>query len=196
MDTRGLYDGLAEIYLPIATAVFAIFLLVIVFAILRYRRRDDRLPTQKHETRWEYAYAGGLACVAAFLIAVTFHAENQIDPAPAGDPTGGATLRVDVTAAQWRWRFSYPAIRVTIPPQPMPRLVVPTRTRILFSGTSEDVIHAFYIPERRFKRQLIHGSTTTWDLTWPRPASDVSGECTFYCGLEHSNMRFTVDAVP
>ena len=195
MDTRRLSDGLAALYLPIAAAVFVVFVLIVGVAVVRYRRRGDGLPSQKHETRWEYAYAVGLACVAAFLVAVSFHVENKIDGIATADP-GVRTLRVHVTAAQWNWRFSYPDLGVTLPATPNPRLVVPTRTQVIFSGTSEDVIHAFYIPARRFKRQLYQGSTTTWDLTWPRPTHGEAGECSFYCGLEHSSMRFAVDAVP
>jgi cytochrome c oxidase subunit 2 len=198
MDTRDLYDGLEAIYLPIAVAVVAAFWLVVAYAVVRYRRRDDRLPTQRAESRLEYLYAALLVGVAAVLIALTFHAEDQIDgPSQSRATAERPPLRVDVIAAQWRWTFRYPDHGVTVRSRGTPTLVVPTGTRVAFTGTSRDVIHAFFVPERRFKIQLFSGSTSRWDLTWPRPTAQdgLAGECTFICGLYHSRMRFLVRAV-
>lgn len=198
MDTRDRYDGLEAIYLPLAIAVVALFWLVLAYALVRRRRHDDRLPSQRAESRLEYAYAGVLVAVAAFLVGATFHVEDQIDGVSSSQATAGRPpLRVQVTAAQWRWTFRYPDEGVTLRSRGTPALVVPTGTRIAFSGRSADVVHAFFVPERRFKVQLFRGGTSRWDLTWPRPTRQdgLAGECTFYCGLYHSRMRFLVRAV-
>jgi cytochrome c oxidase subunit 2 len=194
VDTRDLYQGLEGVYLPIALAVVAIFWLVVAYAVMRYRRRDDRLPSQRAESKLEYVYAGGLVVVAAVLVALTFHTEDKID----GRASAARSLRVEVVAAQWRWTFRYPDQGITVRSRGTPTLVVPTGTRIDFTGTSRDVIHAFFIPERRFKMQLFRGGASRWDLEWPEPTEQdgLAGECTFYCGLYHARMRFLVRAVP
>jgi cytochrome c oxidase subunit II len=194
VDTRDLYQGLEGIYLPIAVAVVAIFWLVVAYAVVRYRRRDDRLPEQRAESRLEYVYAGGLVVVAVVLVALTFHTEDKID----GRASAARSLRVEVIAAQWRWTFRYPDQGITVRSRGTPTLVVPTGTRIDFTGTSRDVIHAFFIPERRFKMQLFRGGASRWDLEWPEPTEQdgLAGSCTFYCGLYHARMRFLVRAVP
>jgi cytochrome c oxidase subunit II len=198
VDTRDLYDGLEAIYLAIGAAVVLAFWLVVAYAVVRYRRRDDRLPSQRAESRLEYAYAALLVGVAAVLVALTFHVEGQIDgPSQSRATAGRPALRVEVIAAQWRWTFRYPDQDITVRSRGTPTLVVPTGTRVAFSGGSRDVAHAFFIPERRFKIQLFPGGTSRWDLTWPRPTAQdgLAGECTFICGLYHSRMRFLVRAV-
>jgi cytochrome c oxidase subunit II len=193
VDTRDLYQGLEAIYLPVALAVVAIFWLVVVYAVVRRRRHDDRLPSQRAESRLEYVYAGVLVVTAAVLVALTFHTEDKID----GRQSAARSLRVEVIAAQWRWTFRYPDQGVTVRSRGTPELVVPTGTRIDFTGTSRDVVHAFFIPERRYKMQLFRGGTSRWDLEWPEPTEQdgLAGECTFYCGLYHARMRFLVRAV-
>lgn len=198
MDTRDLYDGLEAIYLPLAITVVASFWLVVAYALVRRRRRDDRLPAQNAESRLEYLYAGVLVVIAAFLVGATIHVEDQVDgPSRSAATAGRPPLRIDVTAAQWRWTFRYPDAGVTVRSEGTPVLVVPTRTRLAFTGRSADVVHAFFVPERRFKIQLFRGGTSRWDLTWPRATEQdgLAGECTFYCGLYHSRMRFLVRAV-
>jgi cytochrome c oxidase subunit II len=198
VDTRDLYDGLEALYLPVALAVVAMFWLVVAHAVVRYRRRDDRLPSQRAESRVEYAYAALLVGVAAALVAVTFHTEDKIDgPSESRTTAARPPLRVEVVAAQWRWTFRYPDQGITVRSRGNPALVVPTGTRIAFTGTSRDVTHAFFVPERRFKIQLFSGTDSRWDLTWPRPSDQdgLAGECTFICGLYHARMRFRVRAV-
>jgi cytochrome c oxidase subunit II len=191
-SSRDLYADLERIYLPIAAAVVVIFLAVVLFAALRYRRRGDELPSQKATSRTEYAYIGVLVAVAAFLIAVTFHYEDRTDATAAADPG----LRIEVTAARWNWRFTYPEQGITVADDRLPTLVVPTDTQVAFTGTSEDVIHSFWVPAMRFKRDIFPDAVTSWHLTFTRAQSEISGECGEYCGLLHGEMRFVVNAVP
>ena len=193
MDTRQQYDHLFNIYVPVGVAVFVLFTGAILVAAWRYRDRPGRTPTGRSEANGrEITYAAVLAVVAVVLIVITFTSEEKTDATP--DHPG---LRIDVTGAKWRWRFDYPQQGVTVtgdnPRQAV--LVVPTGTPVAFRGRSIDVIHAFFVPERRFKHDIFPGEDTTWDLTWPE-AGFFQGECAEYCGLRHSNMRFAVNALP
>lgn len=191
-DTGHEYTSLQSIYLPIALAVFAIVVLVVAFSVVRYRRRGDELPSQRSKhTVAEIAYVVILAGIAAVLITLTFRTESRVDEVHAS-----AGLTVRVTASQWRWRFDYPASGVTVEGAgPAATLVVPTATNVRFELTSIDVIHAFWVPQRRFKRDAFPGTTTRFDLSWPKPGV-FQGECGEYCGLDHASMSFRVRAVP
>src|SRR2546423_667155 len=140
VDTRHEYSDLAHLYLPIAVGVWLVVFLAVSFALIRYRRRGDDLPAQREESNAaELVYAFGLACVAALLVGATFSTEDRVDRVSAR-----AGLEVKVTAAQWTWRFSYPAYGVTEPgTDTRPALlVVPTGTTVHFTATSRDVIHS------------------------------------------------------
>jgi cytochrome c oxidase subunit II len=188
VDERHEFAGLESVYLPIAIAVFAIVCLFVLYAFLRRRRA----PSQRKENNpLELAYAVALVIISAFLVYLTFTTENKTD-AVAKQPG----LRIEATAGQWSWRFSYPQYGVTVeqtPDQPA-EFEVPTGTEVNFTGTSNDVIHAFYVPERRFKRDLFPGRNSKFTLMWPKPVSDL-GECAEYCGLLHAHMSFHVRAV-
>jgi len=57
-----------------------------------------------------------------------------------------------------------------------------------------DVIHAFWIPQLRYKRDLIPGTTESATLLFDR-AGSFPGQCAEFCGLRHADMVFTVRAV-
>src|SRR5689334_6831230 len=109
-DTAGQFDWLWRIYVWTMVGVFVLVAGAILFAALRYRRRDDRRPAQPTSApRLEGAYIGVIGLIVIALITVSFRTENQIDPL-----SGNPALRVDVTAFQWQWRFSYPASGISL----------------------------------------------------------------------------------
>jgi cytochrome c oxidase subunit 2 len=161
-----------------------------LFLLVRFRRRDDGLPQQRHGApAIEATYALGLLAVAAFLVTQTFQKQSKVDPV-----STKPGLRVDVTAAKWNWRFDYPAQRISqINGDTRPSaLVVPSDTTVRFTLTSRDVIHAFWIPEVRFKRDAFPKRTTTFDLVFDKPGF-YPGYCAEFCGLQHGQMHFSVD---
>lgn len=192
-DTRHEFAALESVYLPIAVAVFAIVALLVVYALIRHRRRrEDQIGSQRKENNpLELAYAAVLVAIVVVLVTLTFTTEDRTD-AIAKRPG----LRVLITAAQWNWRFSYPAYGITeqeTPAHPA-TLTVPTGTIVHFTGTSRDVIHSFWVPDRRFKRDLFPRNNTSFDLTWTKPGF-ARGECAEFCGLLHANMDFQVEAL-
>jgi cytochrome c oxidase subunit II len=194
VDTRHEYAGLESIYLPIAIAVFAIVALLCAVALIRGRRkrRRDELGSQRKEHNpLELTYAAILVLIIAFLVYESFSTEDKTD-AIAKSPG----LEIKVTAGQWNWRFSYPAYGITSQQSPKSKavLTVPTNTEVHFTGTSNDVIHSFYVPGTRFKRDLFPGKNSSFDLLWSRPGH-YRGLCAEYCGLLHSHMDFVVDAM-
>ena len=74
-------------------------------------------------------------------------------------------------------------------------LVVPARETVEFAITSRDVIHAFWVPHLRFKRDAFPRLTTKFDLVFDKPGS-YPGNCAEFCGLHHADMRFGVRVLP
>jgi cytochrome c oxidase subunit 2 len=188
MDTRATYDDVAAIYLPIAIAVFVAFTGAIGLLVWRGRRRA-REGGRSERPLAEGLYVAVLAVIVVVLVAVTFRAQGRIEEA-------GAHPAEDVTviAGKWNWRFRYPAYGIEIAGRPgVPAtLVVPAGREIRFRATAIDVLHAFWIPDRRFQRQLVPGRDATFALTFPRPGAIRNAACSMYCGLGHGDMRFYV----
>jgi cytochrome c oxidase subunit 2 len=194
VDTRRDYLNLQDLYLPIAIAVWVLFTAVVVLAVVRGRRAGDpeeRPGARRSAPKLEAAYAVGLTAIAVFLVATTFGVMDRVDRVSASPG-----LRVHAISSRWQWRFEYPGLGVvsaSTGDRPT-SLVVPQDTTIHFTGTARDVIHAFWVPERRFKRDLFPGGDTRWDLRWPRTGF-FGGECGEFCGLNHASMRFNVEVL-
>jgi cytochrome c oxidase subunit 2 len=182
------YDSVAAVYAPIAIAVFVVVVGAIGLFVWRGRRRAVAGGAEERPLA-EGLYVATLAAIVAVLVAVTFTQQGRVEAA-------GKRPSVDVSviAAKWNWRFRYPAygIEVAGAPGRPATLVVPTGREVRFTATSLDVLHAFWIPARRFQRQLVPGRRTVFALTFPSPGVDDNATCSMYCGLGHADMRFQV----
>jgi cytochrome c oxidase subunit 2 len=189
-DTRTEFGGLFSLYLWVTGLAVAAVFVATLYAVARYRRRTDE-PSRKDEAKLaESLYAVALAIVAVALVAATFRTEDRVDPVR---PKPG--LRVAITGFQWQWRFDYPNGRSVLGTRDrLPVLVVPVDTLIRFTATSQDVIHSFWIPDVRFKRDTFPNRTTTFDLVFDHEG-DLLGHCAEFCGLRHTNMDFIVRVV-
>jgi cytochrome c oxidase subunit II len=188
IDTRHEFGGLFSIYEWLTVGVAAIVVGTVLFALVRYRRGRGGPPNGRSEAKiGESVYAVVLAVIAAGLVAATFHTESRVDPLAANPK-----LRIRIIAFDWQWRFDYPGGRSVVgkPGRP-PVLVVPARREIEFEETSRDVIHSFWVPSLRFKRDAFPNRTTRFDLVFGRTGL-FPGRCAEFCGLRHSDMAFRV----
>ncbi len=189
--SRDAYGDVERVFLPVGVAVFVLVAgAILVMVLLGRRRREPR--RRANNVPLELALVTLLAVTAASLVAVSFSAEDRV-----GEAKADAPLRIRVVAAKWRWRFEYPAQRVVVQGRDgeIPRLVVPTGTEVEFDAVSLDVVHAFWIPELRFQRQLFPDRPSRFVMTFPETGVLPGGRCSFYCGLRHQDMRFAVDVV-
>ena len=188
-NTLHAYEHVQGIYLPIAVGVFVVVvgtLLVLLVAARGGRRREDARRRWLSRRCMRDAGLGG-----GFLLWVTFTAETPIDRTAAHPG-----FRIRVIAAQWSWRFVYPngvSVADVDTWHPTPAYV-PTGMEVEFVGSSEDVIHGFWVPALHYQRQFVPGYTTRFDLLFQK-LGYYGGECSVLCGEDHSEMHFALDAV-
>lgn len=197
-DTASRFRHVFDIYWPIGAGVFVVVVAALLIVGLRFRSDAREFPGGRSE--WplvEGGYALLVALIVAGLLAVTFTTMGDERSTIARAAPAGA-LRIDVRAAQWSWRFTYPNGKVVSgDSQRNPELVVPAGRPVHFSITSADVVHSFWLVERRLKVDAFPGRTTNANLIWPRAGSwPQGGQCNQYCGLNHTDMNFDVRALP
>jgi cytochrome c oxidase subunit 2 len=187
-STRQDFSGLFSLYLALGGGVALIVFAAVAFTLIRYRAREGRAPSRRSEANaLEIGAAVLITAVLTLLVFRTFSTEAKED----GD--SAQAVRIDVTAFQWGWRFTYPGQGVSVigNSNAPPAFAVPGDRPVHFALTSSDVIHAFWIPGERFKRSAIPGRTNEFDLTFSSPGHE-EGLCSEFCGLRHSGMRFDV----
>lgn len=98
-------------------------------------------------------------------------------------------MDVYVTGKQWMWTFAYPNGKTA-----NAVLYVPAGRPVRLLLSARDVIHSFYVPDFRVKKDVIPGRMTTlWFEALEPGAYPVY--CTEYCGEGHSTMRAQVIAL-
>ena len=180
-------------FLLTALAVGALVWGLLIFVILRYRRRNDEVPDQSaYHIPVEVLYTAVPVVIVAVLFAVSVATEDgvvDLDPDPVAE--------IDVIGFQWSWQFRYVDEDVTVTGEPgePPQMVVPVGEPTRLNLVAEDVIHSFWVPDFLSKRDLIPGVNNSIDVT-PTEEGSFVGRCAEYCGLDHWRMRFSVRAVP
>ncbi len=171
--------------------VFLIVFGLITWAVLRYRRRSDAMPRQtQYHTILEIIYTTVPVVIVLVLFGFTFVTENEVNALPT------PKMSVTVTGFQWGWRFHYTTKNVTVIGVELqdPEMVLPVNEPTRIYLESHDVIHGFYVPAFDFSRYAQPGIINKFTIT-PHTTGTYRGQCTQYCGLYHSLMRFRVKVV-
>lgn len=202
MSLLGVFSDVFHLEVSIAGAVFAIILVLFVVSLVRRRAGAGRSPSSRASNMpLEIGYAVALTGIAVFLVVVTAnanHRQTQIQDAASGSPD---VARVDVTAYQWCWQFRHldgPATATgtcTEDPATRPVLVVPAGRPVALTLHSNDVVHAFWLPDFAVKSAVYPDHTNTLSMTFDHPGQWL-GRCSEYCGTHHMTMDFYVRAVP
>ncbi|HWW68167.1 MAG TPA: hypothetical protein VNY83_09310, partial [Solirubrobacterales bacterium] len=93
---------------------------------------------------------------------------------------------------QYAWSFGYPG-KGDVWSQG--EMHVPVNRQIQFKMHSQDVIHAFWVPEWRIQKDSVPGITTTAIVT-PDRVGTYQLICTELCGFGHASMRAKVVVEP
>ena len=98
-------------------------------------------------------------------------------------------LEVTATARMWSWNFTYANGKSS------PKLYVPAGKPVKVNLVATDVLHGFYLPAFRVRRDLVPGMKNyAWFMATKSGSYDLF--CSQYCGTGHSAMITTVEALP
>jgi cytochrome c oxidase subunit 2 len=164
----------------VALSVFfsvLIFSCVFVFAI-RFRRRSETerppaiLGSLALELTWSLV---PLAIVAIIFVwaAQLFFAINRVPP---------DAMEIYVVGKRWMWKVQHLTGQREIN-----ELHVPVGVPVRLTLTSEDVIHSFFVPAFRVKKDALPGRYTHLWFEATRPGT-YHLFCAEYCGTKHSAM--------
>ena len=190
-DTRAEFTSLFSLYVWVTIVTAAIVFAVVLFAAWRYRSRPGRVASARDESILvELLFALVLVAVVVVLVTRTFTTEDRVDAV-----ASNAKRQVEVTAFKWGWRFTYAGTGVSVVGDNLrpPTLHLPVGEPVVFVERSQDVVHSFWVPALRFKRDAWPDADTRFELT-VESAGVYAGRCAEFCGLHHSDMNFTVVA--
>ena len=163
-------------------AVTAFFTLAISAAVLffavKYRRRraDDRPEEIEGSLLLELTWSiiPFLITVVMFVWATALFFAQQRPP--------DDSIQVNVVGKRWMWKLQHMTGQREIN-----ELHVPVGKPVRLHLTSEDVIHSFFVPAFRMKKDAVPGM---YSETWFRATKPGKYHlfCAEYCGTQHSKM--------
>ena len=127
------------------------------------------------------------AVVLLPLIAYAMIAGERLLPLP-----GQAPARIEAVGRQWTWTFRYPDHGAA---ETRGVLHMPAGAPVDILVSSQDVIHAFWIPRLAGKIDAVPGHVNRLRIQADQPGR-YAGQCSEFCGLDHAGMRFDVIVHP
>jgi cytochrome c oxidase subunit II len=188
---------LFNITLAIAIPVFLLVEGLILFAIIRYRRRHvDEIPEQVEGNHvLEIAWTALAFAIVTVLFILTVRALQTDYTVEAERGENIPDLTVQVEGYLFNWDYTYfldddepTGVKTT------KKLTIPADKAVLLEITSRDVQHSFWVPDLGGKVDAIPGYTNTMWLQVSEPGL-YPGNCAEYCGLNHYNMLIEVEVV-
>jgi cytochrome c oxidase subunit 2 len=183
-------DTLFDVMVVLSTFVFAIVMVMFGYAIWKYRAKpgdeSDGEPIHGN-TKLEIAWTVIPTIIVLFGAAYSWIVLDDIE-AKADD-----RMPLKVTAQQFKWTFEYPeadGLRADV-------LHVPVDRQLEVELEALDVLHSFWVPEWRIKRDLVPAGAGGDEIdnefvVTPNEEGTFALVCTELCGLGHTTMRATV----
>ena len=207
LDIYGLHMDIFWICVAIGVVVFG----VMFYSMIVHRKSNGAEASNFHEsTTLEILWT---VVPFAILIAMAYPATTSLIKLY---DTSESDIDIVVTGYQWYWKYEYLDQDVSFfsrmsTPQAQIRneepkgknyllevdepLIIPTNKKVRFLVTSNDVIHAWWVPDLAVKRDAIPGYINeSW--TYIEKPGVYRGVCAELCGKDHGFMPVVVEAVP
>jgi len=182
-------DTLLDVMIVLSSFVFALVMVMLFYALWKFKAKpgdeSDGEPIHGN-TRLEVAWTLIPTIIVLFGAGYSWSVLNDIE---ASDKNH---LTVDVFSQQYAWSFGYPGKGNAYSEG---ELHVPVDRQVQFKMHSQDVIHSFWVPEWRIKKDNVPGITTTAIVT-PDKVGTYQLICTELCGFGHASMRAKVVVEP
>lgn len=188
---------------------FAIMMGAIGYFVLAYRQKseNDKVPLMKGSHTLEI----GWSLIPAVFMAAMFWMGFEVWVDLAVPPAD--SMEVRVTGQKWAWTYSYKhdgkIVKVAGDDAECKKeigdptrdiecnapLRVPAGKPVKLVMNSIDVLHSFYIPDFRVKKDVVPGRYTVLWFEAPEPG-EHNVFCTEYCGDKHGYMYSKVIVMP
>ena len=187
---------------------------VMFWSIVHHRRSAGHEAAQFHESTG--LEIGWTIIPTLILIGMAFPATNVLIDMY---DTGGEDMTVEVRGFQWKWQYKYLdddyqqafkfMSQLSTPRDQIEGrsakgefyllevdkpLRIPVNRKVRFLVTSEDVIHAWWVPDFGIKRDAVPGMLNELWAIVPEPGI-YRGQCTELCGKDHGFMPIVVEAM-
>ncbi len=166
-------------FLTVVTLFFsALIFSVIFYFMIKYRRRspDERPKPIEGSFPLEVLWT----VIPTMIVAVIFIWGSLLYFRNAEAPKG--SMEIFVTGKQWMWKVEHPEGQREIN-----EMHVPLGRPVKLTMTSEDVIHDFFVPAFRVKKDVLPGRYTTLWFTATKVGT-FHLFCAQYCGAFHAGM--------
>jgi cytochrome c oxidase subunit II len=175
------YDFVFWFVTAICVSIFAIVASVSVYSVWKFRAKpdddSDGPPIHGHtglEIAWTAVPFTLVTAIAIVSTVALARSERLSDD----------HMTVEVLAQQFTWMFTYP----DHDDLSSGTLRLPVGVPVELKMRSRDVIHSFFVPEFRVKRDVVPGEEQRIVVT-PSKVGEYSLACYELCGLGHWGMR-------
>lgn len=177
-------DRLLDVSIVLSAFIFAIVAVMLGYALIKFRAKpgdeSDGEPIHGN-TRLEIVWTLIPTVIVIFLAAYSWIVLDKIE---AREPD---RMVVNVFSQQFAWNFTYPEADK----HSAAELRVPVGRQVEFKMHAFDVIHSFWVPEWRIKKDNVPGIVTRAIIT-PNREGTYQLVCTEFCGFGHTTMRAKV----
>ena len=213
----GEIHGLHMLILWVCVAIAIVVFGWMIYSLVKFRKSQGAVPDTQmlHSTKAEIIWT---IIPVAILVAMAVPAASTLIKI---EDDRGAQVTIKVTGYQWKWQYEYldegfsyfstlardsDAARQLdsgVDPKAVPNyllnvdnaLVVPVGRKVRLLLTSQDVIHAWWVPDLAVKKDAIPGvMNQLWFEIQPDKVGVYRGQCAELCGRDHGFMPIVVEA--
>ena len=140
------------------SAVFFVILMgAMIWFALAYKQKTEGQRTLdlkgSHEIEFAWAVAPSFLLIAMFIMGFKTYIRSTVPPAE--------SMEVRVEGWQWAWGYRYPRYGIELGAEES--LVVPVNTPVRLQMSSKDVLHSYYVPDFRVKKDVVPNRySTVW----------------------------------
>jgi cytochrome c oxidase subunit II len=176
-------DTLYDVLAVISSYVFALVVSIMLVSVIHFRRRHNDLSDGEPIHGNTTVEAVWTAIPALLMVGAAVYSGLVLADI---EETKANTQEVEVTGQQFAWTFKYQAQNFRAG-----ELHMVKDRPYHFKLKAVDVLHSFWVPQFRMKKDAVPGLTTDVRVT-PTRYGKFTLACTELCGLGHPTMRAPV----
>ena len=176
-------DTLYDVLAVISSYVFALVVSIMLVSVIHFRRRHNDLSDGEPIHGNTTMEAVWTAIPALLMVGTAVYSGLVLADI---EETKANTQEVRITGQQFAWVFEYQS-----PKLKAGELHLVKDTPYHFELKAKDVLHSFWVPQFRMKKDAVPGITTDVRVT-PTRNGTYTLACTELCGLGHATMRARV----